>query len=522
MARQRTGRALFLGFLGATLALASMASVGHAQTSRVEVEFIEVASEPEWGYRGGVKQPLGAWDLGFNAHQITRYVPPDRAHSDPDSIMWVDERTGEAGVIEQAGEVVGGPGVNGGGMVAFDEDHRAWYVLASHPGRWPFTLLSSVDASTPPVSSLLGEFQTHLSNFEVATGSTALKLGVVGDDLMMHWRRYWSRAPQGEVKSVTYDRNGNFSAPVVETTVGAAIPDSVFDQKVTIEQVWSRHDPRFGVGLLTWHWFIGDPRLMGSSPVVLTDDGGRTWKDAAGNELQLPLTYETMTPVLMPVDHLVLGEHMDWHDRGLGLTPEGSVWTETVRGNADLDGWALTYCLFDDATEQWQCQKLAQPMAKGTAHATGATRDYMVMVYRELEPSNVLWARVSDDEGRIWTDPIEILRLDEDQVIGWASFNQPSNAYHDNAARFFISYHHEDDRFFNSRLGWVKVSVGCPGDLNADGTLNADDFFEYLALFSGRDPVADMTGPGGDGVPDGAWTSDDFFSYIERFAQGCQ
>jgi len=59
----------------------------------------------------------------------------------------------------------------------------------------------------------------------------------------------------------------------------------------------------------------------------------------------------------------------------------------------------------------------------------------------------------------------------------------------------------------------------CPADLNDDGTVDADDFFDYLDLFSSGDPGADLTGPGGD--PDGVLDADDFFQFLNLFAAGC-
>jgi len=61
----------------------------------------------------------------------------------------------------------------------------------------------------------------------------------------------------------------------------------------------------------------------------------------------------------------------------------------------------------------------------------------------------------------------------------------------------------------------------CPADVDGDGAVDADDFEAYLQRFAAGDPLADLTGPGGDAIPDGALTADDFFLYLARFAQGC-
>ncbi len=56
--------------------------------------------------------------------------------------------------------------------------------------------------------------------------------------------------------------------------------------------------------------------------------------------------------------------------------------------------------------------------------------------------------------------------------------------------------------------------ITCPADLDGNGTLDADDFFLFLDLFTADDPAADIDG---NGVIDG----NDFFAYLDLFAAGC-
>ncbi len=55
---------------------------------------------------------------------------------------------------------------------------------------------------------------------------------------------------------------------------------------------------------------------------------------------------------------------------------------------------------------------------------------------------------------------------------------------------------------------------GCAADIDGNGTLDADDFFAYLDLFSSGDGRADLDA---NGVID----ADDFFLYLDLFAAGC-
>ncbi len=67
-------------------------------------------------------------------------------------------------------------------------------------------------------------------------------------------------------------------------------------------------------------------------------------------------------------------------------------------------------------------------------------------------------------------------------------------------------------------LGRTLLKFGgddvCVADLNADGVVDADDFFLFLQLFAAADPRADINN---DGVID----ADDFFAYLTLFAAGC-
>ncbi|MCB9845907.1 MAG: hypothetical protein H6811_07990 [Phycisphaeraceae bacterium] len=65
---------------------------------------------------------------------------------------------------------------------------------------------------------------------------------------------------------------------------------------------------------------------------------------------------------------------------------------------------------------------------------------------------------------------------------------------------------------------WISAEFaadpGCPADIDHDGDVDGDDFFEYLDLFAAGDDAADLDG-------DGDRDADDFFMYLDLFAQGC-
>ncbi len=56
---------------------------------------------------------------------------------------------------------------------------------------------------------------------------------------------------------------------------------------------------------------------------------------------------------------------------------------------------------------------------------------------------------------------------------------------------------------------------GCPADLDGDGDVDADDFFDYLDAFAADNlAVCDLDG-------DADCDADDFFGYLDQFAAGC-
>lgn len=66
----------------------------------------------------------------------------------------------------------------------------------------------------------------------------------------------------------------------------------------------------------------------------------------------------------------------------------------------------------------------------------------------------------------------------------------------------------------------------CLPDLNNDGEVDIQDFFEFLDRFAAGDPSVDFTGtlnPSSEryGLPDGEIDIVDFFYFLERFEKGC-
>lgn len=65
-------------------------------------------------------------------------------------------------------------------------------------------------------------------------------------------------------------------------------------------------------------------------------------------------------------------------------------------------------------------------------------------------------------------------------------------------------------------LDWPELTAAgyCPGDFDASGSINTNDFFDYLAAYQALDLLADINGSG-------AVDSNDYFLFLEYYQNGC-
>jgi hypothetical protein len=63
--------------------------------------------------------------------------------------------------------------------------------------------------------------------------------------------------------------------------------------------------------------------------------------------------------------------------------------------------------------------------------------------------------------------------------------------------------------------GATQAPAACPPDVNADGTVDVQDFLAFLALYAAGDSTADLNA-------DGSINVQDFLAFLSLFAQGCR
>jgi hypothetical protein len=466
----------------------------------------EIASDYSWGYKTGLKQHLGSYKNGRSVHAVFRRTEKDKGN--PDFLVWFDERTGEASTIEHpVGQMVRGV-VNPAGNAVFtsdapaEEQGRVWFVCGGRAGQLPFDLARSRGLFDPRA------FDVVLDDFVTERSSTTPCLSVVGETGLLVFRYRHSRASDGAVRFQRYDLSS--ATPVLQAEHGLGAAGFVDDRlgDVTIEQLWSRWDPRRRALAVTWQWYFHkspEPQRFGSNPFVYTEDLGETWLLADGSPAALPLTYATLEPKVAPYDHLRSRESSHWYPRDLGFGPKGTPWITLPVGNPSKSG-ASHVRFFFWGSSGWESRDLTGGMeASSDAQACGATRDYLVCAYSEFETPGQLLVRVSRDDGRSWSAPVVVDTVGEApegsrQRINWVSFVQPADRYLDNTARFFVGHYKESDgkegRNYMNSLRWVRVQVGPRADFDGDQRVDDADRAAFETALEPGDGQADFNDAG--------------------------
>jgi hypothetical protein len=449
----------------------AMVPLAHGADPAISVQTRDIVLDYSWGYLSGVKQHLGTYKDGRSAHVIARYVsenpdPSQGKFGNPDFLVWVDENTDEAIAYEHpAGNF--GVGVNPGGNVVFASDvsageqGRLWSVLGARAYEIPFDITRSsglFDASS---------FDVVLNDFVTEASSTTPVLSVVGDTGLLIWRHLRSTHPDVAVRFDRYDLQSGTPTLATRTDLGRASTVPALGE-ITIEQLWSRWDPRRRALAVTWQWFdkevttTGEILRFGANPFLYTEDAGATWKRADGSPVALPLTYAGIDSVVSPYDHLIRGETAGGYTRDLGFTPNGTPWMVGPAGapnRIELFFWRNT---------AWERRSLTTDLEVGDPLACGTTRSYLVCIYSEFARQGELLARVSRNNGLDWSAPVKVGEIGltptgSRQRINWASFVQPADGYPDNVARFFYSYWDTsaaiDGLNFRNNIRWIRLDV---------------------------------------------------------------
>jgi hypothetical protein len=436
----------------------------------------EITTGHDWGYRCGVKQPLGAYKAGLSIHQLSKSNFPPGTEGNPDYVFWVNEIAGTFGVSQRPTGEFEGFVTNPGGMVSFSADGTIWYAYGARAQDLPIDLYASSLPYDP------SSFVKRLDDLDLFTGSTTPCINVDDPKLMFFWRHANSGNLDTAVRFRRYDINGTFAAPELELELGHSMEHELHGL-IGIEQLWTRHDPRFGHTFLTWQFFKTQNQRFGSNPFLYSDDDGDTWRTADGVAwTQWPIRYADITDVLVPFDHITPTASTGWLVNDLGVSPQGTFWITLPN---TLSG-VVQFWRFDGAA--WSSRTLAL-INECKPHACGVTRDDIIFVYSHVNTPNVLRSRLSTDDGVTWSDPVTLDVLDETLNISWVSFVQPADGYPDNAARFFYGYARAEDEVlglrYQNNIRWIRFDPDAliPGDIDRDGVVGIQDFLILLAAW---------------------------------------
>ncbi len=506
-----------------------------------------------WGYLGGAKQPIGSFFDGVSVHQV---IKPDQEspaiggtlRGYPNYMLYVDENGGTVNCYVIATPCTTTSSMSRPSCVAtFGPNGKLWYTNGG----------KNVEPAIPfdPWDLFSGTFDTNehsftqtleLENFIPDTGtddSNAPSGGCLhasDDNLLFFWRNGASTHTDTTIRF----RKSGLDLPDFHSTLDlgtgsvevSASPISHYyssadDQHVdiTIEQLWTKYDPRWYFTLVTWQCFIkwktGDPEnplinCFGSCPFIYRSDDDETWKLADGTVANGSLAYPNQTPptireVIMPDDHLegadcfsqysLIPRSLNLTVNDLGVAP-GEVgldapifWMVMPKGFTPLDSDKFSQVNFwyynsgNPSAMSWTCTPLSLDNAlvgetDSKSFACGVTKDYLVFVYAvkygEDDQRNILKAKIGkvvDETGDIiWTAAENLLEINEnpgeDYIVNWVSFVQPAAGYADNCARFFYSYSIADpthpaqelyNRQYGNKIRWAKLRV-------QEGTLDAE------------------------------------------------
>jgi len=415
-----------------------------------DITIYEIGSDFSWGYKSGVKQIIGSYQKGISLHQISRHSDKlgDDELSNPDNILWVNENTGEYGIsIKPTGNT--GTAVNSGGHVEFDDQGYIYYVYGARAQDIAFDLYKSIKPYD------VNNFEKILNDFETTDGSSTPSIWIDNTKVMLSWRYRGSTRTEVRCRHIRYDTSDfNNYENKIDIGRGKQYSDG---SAITIEQQWTRYDPRFNELLASFSYFNSktSPKLFGSSGWFSSPDYGDTWYMADGIQYDnLPRAYPDVD---MAYDHLQNQEYVSWFPFELALTPDGTP-CMVMHNRPTPNTFHLLVYFFRN--NDWQLYQIPEALQTPSSYALGITQNNVVITYVRKDESNKLYTIISRDNGKTWDGPHLVDTLSDEYAINFISFFQPSESYEDDYCRFIYSYYnHEFGSPGKDNIKFVKYNT---------------------------------------------------------------
>jgi hypothetical protein len=367
-------------------------------------------------------------------------IPSGDSGFDP-WLVWIDDSTGDSGAFEFEDVAYSN---HASCFLQIDAEGYIWVSRGGYADVVPFDLYKS----NVPLSILdYTGYTKKLDNYWTAVGACSPNVVILGDKVNLFFRNWWNDDSGTEYQQLQYDKS-DFSTPLINRYV---VLGSLYQGTPIVPCYgWSRVDPRYNTGFLSFCFKHLSPEVWGSYPFIGLTNGGSTLFKGDDSVYSIPLSYQSNIDI--PWDNIYQNILAPTCGVNSGVTPGGYNYLITNVYNIPDLYQTARMSVFRDG--QWDMVWSGNVTAY-TSFAVGVTLDYTVLLYCL---DNEIFVMTSDDDCQTWIGPTKIV-ASINEVNGIA-FAQPALDYSDNTIRFFYGEHGGGDYYGPvSKYRFVKFDV---------------------------------------------------------------